>query len=378
MSSRSTGTTWLVASYEQVRASLADPRLSNDPRNAAHAQTTGREPGLLTMDRPEHTRLRRAVAGLFSPGAVEAMRERIARVCAAAVDRLARRGEADLVADYAVPVPVDVIHELLGIPVAERLPTDEFVRLFRHLGFDEPHDGPSGVRLGEYVHRLIAHKRAHPGPDVTTALIQTLDSGGLRHEGELRAVVLSLLGAGHATTVPFLGAAALRLIERPALLAELRERPELWRSHVEEVLRFDSVAQLSSSRYAVEDLTIGGTRIAKGDTVLLSLASANRDSARYPDADRFLVDRTPTPHLALGHGPHLCLGAHLVKVEGSIALATLFDRLTDLRLRIEPDRVVWTLGPTLRGPAELPVTFRARGTEDDVERLGARREGTSR
>jgi cytochrome P450 len=357
------GSVWLVASYELARACLADPRLSNDPRGSSRERRTGLSPGLLSTDHPEHTRLRRAVAGLFSPRAVEPMRAHITRICTAVVDELAARDEAELVAEYAMPVPVAVIYELLGIPVALRMPTRELVRLFRLHGFVEPLDGPAGQLLGAHVAELIEFKRAHPGDDVTTKLVRELDEGRLRHDGELHAVLLSVLGAGHATTVLFLSTALLRLAERPELLAEVLSRPQGWRVFVEELLRFDSPVQLSTNRYATQDMEIGGARIAEGDTVVVSLAAANRDGAQFPDPDRLDLDRGQRGHLTLGHGPHLCLGGHLARIEAEVALAVFFGRLTDVRLRIDPAQVVWTHGPAMRAPREVPATFRVRRGE---------------
>lgn len=357
------GSVWLVASYDYARTCLADRRLTNDPGSSSRPKLTGVSPGLLSTEHPEHTRLRRAVAGLFSPRAVEPMRAPIARICTAVVDELAVRDEAELVSDYAVPVPVAVVYELLGIPAAQRMPTNELVRLFRLHGFVEPLDGPAGQVLGAHVQDLIGHKRAHPGDDVTTKLIRELDEGRLRHEGELHAVLLSVLGAGHATTAMFLSSALLRLIERPDLLADVLARPQGWRTCVEELLRFDPPAQLSTNRYAKQDLEIGGERIARGDTVVVSLASANRDGAQFPDPDRIDLERAQRGHLALGHGPHLCLGGHLARIEAEVALATFFDRFTDVRLRIDPAKVVWTHGPSMRAPHELPATFRVRRGE---------------
>jgi cytochrome P450 len=171
-------------------------------------------------------------------------------------------------------------------------------------------------------------------------------------------MILSVLGAGHVTTVQFLGAAAVRLMQHPEQLAALQAGTVAWPAAVAEMLRYDSPVQASAYRHVTEDMEIGGVRLAKGDAVLISLAAANRDPSRFPRPDEFRIDRQPRGNLAFGHGAHLCLGAHLARLEGEIALSILFRRLPDLRLAIPFERIVWTYGPMLRGPHRLPVTFR--------------------
>ncbi|WP_405165480.1 cytochrome P450 [Nocardia sp. NBC_01499] len=355
------GQTWLVTSYELARACLADPRLSNDKRKsrgdperaAAEHSTTAR--GLLDLDRPEHARLRRLVSGAFSPIASEQFRPMMERLCQAAVDRFADLGVVDLVAEYALPVPVAIIHEVLGVPESERKDPARCFDLFYRAGLAKPPDPTCIDELIDYVDHIAEYKRGHPGDDVTTALLGHLETGQLRDQRELRTMLLALLGAGHVTTVQFLGCAAFRLLEHPEQLADLMAARAGWADSVNEVLRFDSPIQASVYRYALADMEIGGVSVAKGDAVLISLAAANRDPHRFDDPERFALARTSLSHLAFGHGAHLCLGAHLARLEGEVALDVLFHRLPDLRLVGEPADVVWAYGPMLRGPRELEV-----------------------
>ncbi|MEV6632777.1 cytochrome P450 [Actinoplanes sp. NPDC051470] len=357
------GTTWLVTSYDLVRASLADTRLSNDDRNSSAPPApfgSGEwDParGLLDLDRPEHARLRRLVAGAFSPGAVERMRGMVQRIADEAIDSFAGSGAVDLVSSFSLPVPVGIIHEVLGVPASEREAPARCLDLFYRAGMTQPIDVPALTALVDYVKRLADYKRVNPGDDVAAHLIRGFESGDLRDENELHSMILSVLGAGHVTTVQFLGCAVLRLLQHPDQLAAVREGRVSWAAVVNEVLRYDSPVQASAYRYASEDLEIGGVPIAKGDSVLISLAAANRDPERFEQPDEFRADRDARGNVAFGHGTHLCLGAQLARLEGEVALETLFRRLPDLSLDVRPDDVVWAYGPMLRGPRRLPVTF---------------------
>lgn len=357
------GTTWLVTSYDLVRASLADTRLSNDDRNSSGPPApfgSGEwDParGLLDLDRPEHARLRRLVAGAFSPGAVDRMRGMVQRVTDDAIDSFAGSGACDLVESFSLPVPVGIIHEVLGVPASQREAPSRCLDLFYRAGMTQPIDVAALTALLDYVKRLTDYKHANPGDDVAAHLLRGIESGDLRDENELLSMVLSVLGAGHVTTVQFLGCAVLRLLQHPDQLAAAREGRIPWAAVVNEVLRYDSPVQASAYRYASQDLEIGGVKIAKGDSVLISLAAANRDPERFEEPDRFRADRDARGNVAFGHGTHLCLGAQLARLEGEIALETLFRRLPDLSLDVRTDDVVWAYGPMLRGPRRLPVTF---------------------
>ncbi|MFI7241464.1 cytochrome P450 [Streptomyces qinglanensis] len=357
------GRTWLVTSYDLVREGLADPRLSNDDRNSAEPPAPfgsgSWDParGLLDLDRPEHTRLRRLVAGGFSRGATEAMVPMMRRITQAAIDTFAEAGRCDLVASFSLPVPVAIIHEVLGIPEDQREPPARCMEMFYRAGLTDPLDMDSLHGLLRYSERLAAYKRAHPGDDVAATLLRGLETGQLRDGDELAAMILSVLGAGHVTTVQFLGVAVFRLLQHPDQLRAVLSGEIAWANAVNEILRYDSPVQASVYRYATEDLALGGSRIRRGDAVLLCVAAANRDPAHVPDPEEFRADRPLRGSLAFGHGAHLCLGAHLARLEGQVALDALFTRLPDLALAVPADRVVWSYGPMLRGPRELPVTF---------------------
>ncbi|MEU9510981.1 cytochrome P450 [Micromonospora sp. NPDC048170] len=362
------GTAWFVTSYEHGRACLADPRLSNERRNAATATENEEEDegDLLGKDPPHHTRLRKLVSPILSRGAVARLRPRITEVCASLIDAFAGRGTADLVAEYAWPIPWAVVHEFLGIPESRRMPVSRCIDRFLVAGYHEQQrrgcPTPATDELMEYVRELIAYKRRHRGDDLTTVMINGVDRGEVRSEAELEGMLYVLLGAGQVSTGPMIAAAALRLLEDPAHLARLRARETNWRLVVEESLRYDAPVQTSVSRYALTDLELGDVRIAKGDMVIVSLAAANRDPARFDDAARFRTDARRPSHLAFGHGIHLCVGAPLARLEGEICLRMLFDRLPSLRLAGPAGDTAWVLGPKLRSPREIAVRFDAERT----------------
>ncbi|WP_016572699.1 cytochrome P450 [Streptomyces noursei] len=229
--------------------------------------------------------------------------------------------------------------------------------LFYRTGLARTTDPTCFEELVEYADELADYKRSHPGDDIGTLLLRSVDSGQLQGQRELRSMILSVLGAGHVTTVQSVGCAVLRLLENPDQLASIFAGSPSWAQSVNEMLRYDSPIQATVNRYATEDMRIGEVDVAKGDVVLISIAAANRDPERFEDPERFDVTRPSRSNLAFGHGTHLCLGAHLARIEGEVALEMLFRQLKDLRLAIDPAEVVWSYGPMLRGPRELPVTF---------------------
>jgi cytochrome P450 len=195
---------------------------------------------------------------------------------------------------------------------------------------------------------------------VTSRLLELLADGELRDEREVRTILYSILGGGHVSTGPFIASAVVRLLQHPDQFALVVADHARWPAVVEEVLRYDSAVQSARDRYALEPIDVGGVHVAKDEVVLLSLAAANRDPARFERPEEFDIRRTPSPHLAFSHGTHFCPGSRLARTEGVIALSTLFDRLPDLRLTRPDEPIEWSFGPALRGPARVPVSFAPR------------------
>ena len=356
---------WMVTRYDDVLAALSDPRLSNDPHHAIALTETLRgdflSRSMLGTDPPEHTRLRRLVSKAFTARRVEGLRPRIQEITDALLDGITPRGSADLVAEFALPLPVTVIGELLGVPEADR---DRF-RVWTDEMLDRPFMGTRDMarvtaareQMHGYLADLVAAKRAHPADDLLTALVEATDEGDRLDAQELLAMIFLLLIAGYVTTVSLIGNGTLALLRHPDELDRLRADPSLVPNAVEELLRFDGPVNPGLTRYALEDLEIGGVRIPRGDMVLLAIAAADRDPHRFPDPDRLDVGAVDPGHLAFGHGMHYCLGAPLARLEGQIAFTALLARLPDLALAASEQELRWTGGGVLRGLRGLPVTF---------------------
>jgi cytochrome P450 len=346
---------YFVTRYRLVRSCLTDPRLGDEPPGAGKPSFER-----TVLDRPaeEHARMRRVLRRAFSLVSVRGLRSRIAEICRDTIDTFAAAGRADLMADYAQVIPVAVIHEVIGIPPAEqRVPPGELMDRFWQAVHAPDPDDDAVEFIEDYVRWIVDYKRAHPGDDVTTMLLDALAAGEVRDEAELRGILASVLGPGHMTTVQLLSTGIVRLLEHRDLLATAIERPQRWPDVVDEILRFDSVVLMTNNRYAVEDLTIGDVLVPKGSTVLMSIGGANRDPERFANPDEIDIDRPHGAHVAFGHGPHFCLGAHLGRAEGEIAFDTLFRALPDLRLACPIEDIVWTWGPMERGPAGVPAVF---------------------
>jgi cytochrome P450 len=360
---------WVLTRYPDVLAMLRDPRLTKEPIAAFVAARFGVAvpPGLglsmLDRDPPDHTRLRGLVSKAFTPRALERLRPEIQQIVDGLLDEARDRGSMDLIEEFAYPLPVRVICEMLGVPVKDH-------ERFKGWGLDIargldaimlPPDSPVGQRsvsgrraLAEYFRELIAERRAAPRDDMLSALIAAEEAGDKLSEEELLATCILLLVAGHETTVNLIGNGTLALLRHPAELQKLRDNPGLIGSAVEELLRFDGPVQ-RTARIPSEDITIGGQTIGKGEMVMPFLGAADRDPTQFPDPDRLDITRSDNRHIAFGMGIHFCLGAPLARMEGQIAINTLLARLPRLTLATDQPRFRQSL--TLRGLEALPVSF---------------------
>ncbi|MGP3952788.1 cytochrome P450 family protein [Streptomyces sp. 7N604] len=378
---------WLVTRYADARQALAEQRLSKNPvhhSERAHAKGKVGIPGergaelmthLLNIDPPDHTRLRRLVSKAFTPRRVAEFAPRVQQLTDRLIDAFAERGEADLIHEFAFPLPIYAICDMLGVPAEDQ---DDFRdwagMMLRHSGGRPPGPrgghggGPRGgvarsvKKMRGYLAELIHRKRADLGDDLISGLIRASDHGEHLTEGEAAAMAFILLFAGFETTVNLIGNGTYALLRNP----EQRERlhkalaagdETLLATGVEELLRYDGPVELATWRFATEPLTIGGQRIATGDPVLVVLAAADRDPDRFAAPDTLDLGRRDNPHLGYGHGIHYCLGAPLARLEAQAALATLLRRLPDLRLAVEPADLRWRGGLIMRGLRTLPVEF---------------------
>ncbi|MBO4258101.1 cytochrome P450 family protein [Streptomyces griseorubiginosus] len=353
---------WLVTRYEDARAALADPRLSLDKRHATAGTYQGfslppaLDANLLNMDPPDHTRVRRLVGRAFTPRRIERLRAPIRETADLLLDALGAEGTADLVAAYAAPLPITVISDLLGIPEGARRDFREWTDTL--IAPDPAHPGAAKeavVAMLGFFTRLLADKRAEPADDLLSDLIAVREEGDRLSEDELMSLAFLILFAGYENTVQLIGNAVLALLQHPDQLAALRRDPGQVVGAVEEFARFETPGSLAIRRFPVEDVTIAGVTVPAGETVWVSLASANRDPARFPDPDRLDLARDTSGHLALGHGIHYCLGAPLARAETEIAVAALLERFPVLVLA--DGELRWRRSLRARGLVALPVTY---------------------
>lgn len=318
---------------------------------------------MLQQDPPDHTRLRGLVVRAFTARRVEDMRPRIQEIVDGIIDRVEARGRMDLIADFAFRLPVTVICDMLGIPGEDRelffTGSRTGGRLLDPVPLSraeiEQHNG-SNLAAAEYFHRLFELRRREPGEDLTTQLVHAEEHGSKLSNEELTANVILLFGAGHETTVNLIGNGLLALHRNPDQLKLLREDPSLTAGAVEELLRYDSSVQVTG-RTTLENVDeIGGIALAKGQSVICLLGSANRDPAVYADPDRLDITRADVRPLSFGGGIHYCLGAQLARIEGEIAIATLLRRLPGLQLD-DPEHPDWRQTFVLRGLNALPASW---------------------
>jgi cytochrome P450 len=353
---------WFLSRYEDVMALLRDQRFSADRSRSSLYVAPPRAVyrSLLTLDPPDHTRLRGLVSKAFTPRVVEALRPRIEMIVDRLLDAAAARGEMEAITEFAYPLPVTVIAEMLGVPAEdwERfrewsatlaasldpvMPEERWARVF-----------PARDALFDYFRIIVAERRSRPRDDLISAMVAAEENGDVLSEHELLVMCNLLLVAGHETTVNLLGNGLLALLTHPETMAELRARPALTESAVEELLRFDSPVQFTG-RVAVEEAEIGGRTIAPRQSVVAMLGAANRDPDQFPSPDRLDLARSPNLHLAFGRGIHFCLGAPLARLEGQIALTAMLQRFPRMRLGDAGARLRDTV--VLRGLSSLPLVL---------------------
>ena len=363
---------WLITRYDDVLAVLKDQRFVKDWRGALTPEQLAQVPpipevmkplsqNMLDTDPPDHERLRALVSKAFTPRLIERLRPRVQAISDGLLDAVQDRGEMDLIDDYAFPLPITVIAELLGVPAEDRNNfrewSDAAVSGNASQEYMEEILIPHMQAFTDYLRALFEEKRANPGDDLVSALVRAEEAGDRLSEDELLGMVFLLLVAGHETTVNLIGNGVLALLQHPDQLRKLKEDPSLIKPAVEELLRYDGPVETSTERFAREDVEIGGQVIPRGEMVLVVLAAADHDPQRFPDPDELDITRTDNRHLAFGKGIHHCLGAPLARMEGQIAISTLLRRMRNLRLKGSPESLSWRPGMILRGLRGLPVEF---------------------
>ena len=361
---------WVLTRYEDCVAVLRDPRFGREEfqqmLTAVYGDDTEKPVlprSMLFRDPPDHTRLRALVSKAFTPRTIEVMRDHIQEIVDRLLGRALARGGMDVMEDLAYPLPVTVICEMLGVPVADHasirgwsadiarsldaigLPTDQSIidrgRVARRA-------------LADYFRALVPARRARPQADLLSGLLAAEEQGDKLTEPEVISMCLLLFIAGHETTVNLIGNGLLALLRHPDQLARVQADPALVPNAIEELLRYDSPVQ-RTARTPMTDVEIDGRRIARGTMVVTALGAANRDPFQFAEPDSLDVTRRDVRHISFGYGIHFCLGAPLARVEGQIALGTLLRRVPGLALA-EPSPE-WRESSVLRGLKRLHVTF---------------------
>ncbi|MFJ3234230.1 cytochrome P450 [Streptomyces sp. NPDC086787] len=356
------GWAWLLTRYDDVRAVAGDARFSREAvmehpvtRLAPHFIPARGAVGF--ADRPDHTRLRRAVAPAFTANGVDRIREDARSVLAGLVDELVRAGPpGDLTAAVLSPFPVAVISGLMGVPAADRPRMHDWTRLILSAADGREAGERARDAMGAYFRELVGRRTGGTGDDVTSLLGAAVGRGEVSPEEAAGLSVLLQIG-GEAVTNNS-GQMFFLLLTRPDLLARLRAEPGIRPRAIDELLRYIPHRNaVGLSRIATEDVEISGVPIRAGDPVYVSYLAANRDPDVFPEPDTVDFARSPNPHVSFGHGPHFCPGAQLARLECELLVDALLDRLPGLRLAVPPDQVPFRRGALIRGPEALPVTW---------------------
>ncbi|MGX5558451.1 cytochrome P450 family protein [Bacillus cereus] len=369
------GGTWVALHYDDVITILKDSRFIKDLRkftplhdkqhrileNPAASKLFDwlmNMPNMLTVDPPDHTRLRRLVSKAFTPRMIEDLRPRIQQIADELLVAVQEQGKMEIISDFAYPLPIIVISEMLGIPATDRSQFREWTKVLMNASVD-PSEGAAVTttleKFIQYIEALLNEKRLNPDADLISELVQTKEQEDKLSNNELLSTIWLLIIAGHETTVNLISNGVLALLQHPEQMNLLRENPSLIPSAVDELLRYSGPVMFIS-RLASEDMTIHGKTIRKGDLVLLSLTAANIDPQKFTYPEILNISREENNHLAFGAGIHHCLGAPLARLEGQIALGTLLQRLPNLRLAIKPDQLNYNHSK-IRSLVNLPVFF---------------------
>jgi cytochrome P450 len=366
------GTFVVAGKHADISAVLRHPNASSERSKSLLAPAVARRrrerPSFLSLDPPDHTRLRRLVSKAFTPRRIAQLEPRIREITVSLLNGAAAAGELELVSQLAYPLPVRIISEMLGVPVEDHPRFAGWSARLAHSlqpGFgvnqEEAVSRAEGAHaasdeFAEYFGDLIARRRAHPANDLLTAMVQAEDNGEMLTGDELIATCVLLLVAGHETTVGLISNAVLALLRHPDQLALLQASPALAASAVEETLRYDAPVQMTA-RVAKGGMQVGDVSARDGALVLLLLAAAGRDPAVYPDPDRFDISRGAANHLAFAAGPHFCLGAPLARLEATVVLEAIARGMTEPKL--DEASLAYKPNLNLRGPEQLVVRFAA-------------------
>ncbi|BCL83674.1 polyketide biosynthesis cytochrome P450 PksS [Ktedonobacteria bacterium brp13] len=364
---------WMVTRIEEAVRILKDhEHFTVDPRSigaddflrqrfaGTSDDTFTARSSMISVDEPDHRRLRGLVSKVFTPRYMESLRSRVQEIADELLDEVQGQGQMDIVESYAFPLPINVISEMLGVPKKDRPQirawSEAMVTGGGMMGRSE--DGIAGMRaFSTYTRHLVAEKRKQPQNDLISQLIAIEEEGDRLSEMELLSMITLLIFAGHETTSNLIGLGTLMLLDHSDQLAMLKADLSLVPSAVEELLRFNGPVTMPVPRFATEDIELAGQQIKKGDVLITALISANRDERQFTDPDELNIARTLNRHVAFGQGIHICLGAPLARLEGDIAFTTLLKRMPNVHLSVPRETITWRVSGNLRGLTVLPVAF---------------------
>lgn len=353
---------WLVTRYDDVRAAFTDPRLSVDKRfsrtDGEHGSSLPPEldAHLLNRDPPDHTRLRRLAAAAFTPRRVADLRPAVERTVSTLLDGLAGDGHAELIGSLAAPLPLRVMHELLGLPTQASVDFRMWTNTLLSADANQPAQSRSAMaNMRRFLIEQVAHKRARPGNDLLTGLLAAREDDDRLTDDELVAMLFLLMFAGYDNTAALIGNVVHALLTNAELPAAVRTGSLALDELVDGVLRWNPSFPLAVRRFARESITIAGQKIPAGDRIWLCLASANRDPEQFTKPDELGIVDMRRPHLSFGHGIHYCLGAPLARLQTIVAVTSLLDRFPGIRLAVPAHTIRWRESFRLRGLVALPV-----------------------
>lgn len=368
---------WFLTRYEDVVALLRDHKrfVKNVSNTLAPEERAQQQPPppllrllgnhMLNLDPPDHTRLRSLVNKAFTSQIVTQLEPRIQLIADQLLDQVQHQGAMDLIEEFAFPLPMIVIAELLGIPPRDRLRFRNWSTGFVTPSANLERSAKKMAKAGQvmedftrYMRQIFAARRREPRNDLISHLLQAEENGDTLSEEELFSMVILLIVAGHETTVNLIGNGMLALLQHPEQKALLQAQPALLPAAIEEMIRYDGPVERATMRFAAEDVVLDGQTIKRGDAVSLVLAGADHDPAHFACPERFDITRENNRHLGFGLGIHYCLGSALARVEGQIAISTLLQRFPTLRLSAPVDQLKWRKIPIMRGLHHLPVEWR--------------------
>ncbi|MFI5929092.1 cytochrome P450 [Micromonospora sp. NPDC051543] len=359
-------TGWLVTGLDAVRRALSDPRLRSrtgaigDRRSLSPLLRLSLNSHMLNNGPPDHTRLRRLIAPAFQRRRMLALRGRIEEIVDDLLDGITERDEVDLVPELAAPLPMRVLALLLGIPADDIGTVQRWTATLTRSDLPLGELETTAAAMLDYTQALLAAKARRPTPDLLSELVAARDGGDRLTADELTSMVALLLVAGHETTGNFIGNAVLALLTHPEGWRRLPREESATAVAIEELLRYESPVQ-AALRVAREPVELAGQTIPAGSVVIVSLLGANRDVARFAQADELDLARAENPHVAFGHGIHYCVGAPLARLEATVALTRLLDRFPGLRLAVPADALTWRVSMFMHGLVALPVRLGGAG-----------------